>query len=178
MLRGIALICTVAVLATMGCRFPPDIDLRREASVEEIVGTWELSADTLKLAKREGYSPPAGRPHEVIFHADGTCVFRSITEFAYKVDYLDASGVWRLEHERRSGRARKNELMISIDRRGIPLYLTESSGRLQLWYFWGDPDEWEFVRYDQKANPSPKPTSGLHSGTASSTGLTSSVGKK
>jgi hypothetical protein len=158
MLCRIALISIAALVAITACRFPSDIDLPRYASRDEIIGTWELSAGTLTLGKRAGYSPPAGRPHELVFRADGTCDFRSIIHFADKVDYLDAHGVWKLEHDVGSPPSRKNQLEISIDTREIPFYLMDVTGRVEVWYPWSDPDEPTFIRYAKRPNKTPEPT--------------------
>jgi hypothetical protein len=41
-------------------------------------------------------------------------------------------------------------VLIRIKDRGISLYVTEEKERLVLWDFWGDPDEWELLRYEKK----------------------------
>ena len=144
----------IAALLLDGCDrlFPPNLHLSRQVSSQEIVGTWLLASHTMELAKNDGYAPPVGSTHEIVFRADGTCQFSSITEFGHKVDFLDAAGTWKLEHDTGipSQKKRKNEVSIRIKDRGISLYLIEERGHLLLWDFWGDPDEWTLLRYEKK----------------------------
>jgi hypothetical protein len=98
-LRSVLVIAFVVLGSACGRYFPPDIHLPRYATVEEIIGTWNLAAHTLGIAKRDGYVAPESTPHQIVFRADGTCDFRSITEFGHKVEYRDALGSWKLEHD-------------------------------------------------------------------------------
>ena len=150
--RIVPAILAAMLLAACGRYFAPDINLERYATEKEIVGSWSLVSRTLEIASRDGYAPAAGTPHEISFREDGTCVFRSITEFGQKADYLDARGSWKLEHDTGmpSEKKRKNEVSIRIKDREISLYLTEEKGQLLLWEFWGDPDSWEFIKYERK----------------------------
>ena len=142
------LVVAVSVLAGCGRYFTPNINLDRYATKEEIVGTWQMLPSTMQLAERDGYKPQSSI-HEIEFCSDGTCSFRSITESAQKATYLDARGTWTLHHdtERKGERKRKNELKLSIGNQELGFYLTEESRHVLLWYWWGDPDSWEFIKY-------------------------------
>jgi len=146
------------LLVACGRYFAPDINLRRYATEKEIVGSWRLIPQTLEIAKRDGYAPAATKLHEIIFHEDGTCDFHSLTEFGSKAAYLDARGSWKLEHDTGmpSETKKKNEVSIRIKDRGISLYLTDEKDRLLLWNFWGDPDSWEFIKYEKQGQPKVK----------------------
>ena len=143
-----------ATLTLAGCGryFTPNINLDRYATKEEVVGTWQLLPSTLQLATRDGYKPPKSLVHEIEFRADGTCTFKSITEWAQKATYMDACGTWKLQHdtERKGERKRKNELKLSVGPEGLEFYLTEEDGKVLLWYWWGDPDSWEFIKYEKR----------------------------
>jgi hypothetical protein len=140
------------LLVACGRYFAPDINLKRYATEKEIIGRWSLTARTLALAKRDGYAAAASAQHEIVFHGNGTCDFRSITEFGQNVAYLDAHGSWKLEHDvgLPGETKRKNEVTIRIKDRAIGFFLTEEEGRLLLWNFWGDPDSWEFIKYEKR----------------------------
>jgi len=147
----LALLATT-LLAACGRYFAPNINLDRYATDKEIVGRWGLVPQTLMIAKRDGYAPAASTPHEIIFHEDGTGDFRSIVGFAGKTDYRDARGSWKLEHDISTGseKKKKNQVMIRIGDFGIRLNLTEENSHLLLWDFWGDPDQWEFIKYGRQ----------------------------
>jgi hypothetical protein len=151
-LRSLVAIVLLVLASACGRYFPPDIHLPRYATAEEIVGTWNLAEHTLRIAKRDGYVPSESTPHQIVFRTDGTCDFQSITEFGHKAEYRDSRGSWKLEHDTGMPREKKkkNEVVIRIKDRGISLYLTEEKGRLVLWDFWGDPDEWELLRYEKR----------------------------
>jgi len=144
----------LGALLVAGCAryFTPNINLDRYATKEEIVGTWQLSPTTLELAEHDGYHPPKGQIHEIQFHPDGTCTFRSITEWGQKATYRSEEGTWALEHdtEHKGERKRKNELKVILGSEGLSYYPTEEEGKILLWYWWGDPDSWEFIKYKKR----------------------------
>lgn len=145
-------ILVVSCLVGCGRYFTPNINLDRYATAQEIVGKWTLRADTLSLAQRDGYKPFNGAVHQIEFRKDGSCAFRSIiNEGLTDSRYTIAEGHWKLEHDthRKDERERKNELKLDLDHHGITFYLTEEEGHLLLWDFWGDPDSWEFIKYEK-----------------------------
>jgi hypothetical protein len=148
---AVTILFAVVLVAGCGRYFAPDINLKRYATEKEIVGRWNLATQTLQIANRGGYAPAPGTQHEITFREDGTCDFRSITEFGQKAEYRNAHGSWKLEHDAgmQSEKKRRNQVSIRINDLGIRLYLTEENGRLLLWNFWGDPDSWEFIKYDR-----------------------------
>ena len=100
---------------------------------------------------RDGYRPSESSVHEIEFRDDGTCEFKSITEWPQKVTHRSLQGTWTLEHdtELKGERKRKNELNLSLGNEGLEFYLTEDDGKIILWYWWGDPDSWEFIKYEK-----------------------------
>ena len=151
-LRCVATILAALVLAACGRYFAPDLNLDRHVTEKELEGTWSLVTATLELARRGGYAPRAGTRHEIVFRANGTCEFRSLTDDPGSADYLEASGTWRLLHDTGAAaeKKRKNELRIRMQHRDVILFLMEENDRLRLWNFWGDPDSWVFIKYDKK----------------------------
>lgn len=154
--RKLIVVATVASFLVIGLTacgryFTPNINLDRYATEKDIVGTWQLLPSTLQFAARDGYKAEAP-VHEIEFRADGSCVYRSITEFGQKATYLNAQGTWKLEHdtEGKGERKRKNEIKLMLNHHGLSFYLTEENGKILLWYWWGDPDSWEFIKYEKK----------------------------
>lgn len=146
------LLLGVFLLFGCGRYFTPNINLDRYATLQEIVGTWTLRPDTLLLAQRDGYKPSSNAVHQIEFEQDGSCAFRSIINTGLTDSlYLVARGRWRLEHDthRKDERERKNELFLELDKQEFKFLLTEEDGRILLWDFWGDPDSWEFIKYER-----------------------------
>lgn len=158
------LLFLLAALTLIGCGryFTPDINLKRRLDDADLIGTWVLTADTLKIAARDGYAPAAEAVHRLVLRPNGQCHFASIVEFAGKSTHLEGDGTWRLVHDtefRGDPRGRKNRLELVVDtgreRRGITFDLTEEDGKLLLWAFWGDPDSWEFMHYEKAGRLDP-----------------------
>jgi polyferredoxin len=150
--RLIAALLAIPLLAACGRYFRPDINLDRYASDREIVGRWTLRTSSIEVLKRFGYLPPAGKPHELVFHLNGECEYRSAREVAFnRREYCEAQVVWMLQHDAVtwSDKKRKNEVIISFAKDSECLMLQESKGRIVLWSTLGDPDSWEFMEYDK-----------------------------
>jgi len=150
----------VAVLLFAGCRpayFAKDIRLQRKVETAEVIGTWKLRGDSLETAKREGqgdgFTPAPGQTYQILFRSDGTCHFSSLTQMPLK--YADYEGTWRLDF--RKNEHRPNELSVELKRGagyGFTLEFTEEDGRLVIWEYLGDPDDWQFLKYDKEPNQS------------------------
>ena len=140
-----------ALLSGCGRYFRPDINLDRYASDAEIVGRWALRPASLAIAKRDGYAAPEGRPHELVFHINGECEYRTIRQPSWRqCEYTEASVAWMLQHDvRSSGWTHKNELILTFTSGQTFLHLTEEHGKLVLWTYWRDPDAWELLQYDK-----------------------------
>lgn len=129
-----------------GCRFPPpDISLKRRVDEKEVIGTWKLTEATMTLAKRYGYVPAADFPHTIELRTDHTVKFAAITVSPpHKVTPTKADGTWRLEFRD------ENQLSFNLNGYGMNFAFTETdNGRLILWQFLGDPDDWELIQYEK-----------------------------
>jgi hypothetical protein len=135
---------------------PPDIRIKRAVTAGELVGTWRLDPGSSALAADgdgDDYRPDPGKPHEIVFRADGTCRYRSVLQMPTR--YVDAEGEWKIsatsddpkgcEVEVELGNVSGATYLFSLD-------LREDSGCLVLWEFWSDPDLWNFLDY-RKAAP-------------------------
>ena len=121
-LRSLLAIVLLALASACGRYFPPDIHLPRHATPEEIVGTWNFAEHTLGIAKRDGYVARESTSHQIVFRSDGTCDFKSITEFGRKADTgtSAAHGSSNTTPERRARRRRRmnwwfeSEIAVSV----------------------------------------------------------------
>ncbi|WAC20757.1 hypothetical protein OVA24_05095 [Luteolibacter sp. SL250] len=157
-----SLILAAAAICGCGRYFAPDINLERHATEEEIEGRWMLAPTTLDLARRDGYRPETGYLHEIVFHENGTCDFRSIIpNIGGVATYHDLRGRWELRHDAKTsgGKTIKNEVSIEAGQYSLRLGVTEEDKTLCLWEFWGDPDSWEFLKYQKtdKRHSAPSP---------------------
>ena len=153
-IRTVTVIVSTVMLAACGTYFGPDIpdiNLERYVTEGEVVGRWSLIPQTLEIAKRDGYAPAVATTHEITFREGGSCDFRSIVEFGKTATYFNTPCSWELKHDGSAFNKKKikNTVFIQIKDRGIQLGLTEESGRLLLWDYWGDPDSWEFIKYEK-----------------------------
>ncbi len=134
--------------------------LARTVANTEIVGTWQMTAASTNLLIRDGY--PLRPPSELTIwvKSDGTLVFAS-AEAGYPFGprtYTDATGYWTLLHHSYDGLSQEEPNVLSIElekpasaggKHFWPMYLTEVSGQLRLWYPHGDPDSREYIEYER-----------------------------
>lgn len=155
MKRIIPIVASILFLAGCGRYFAPDIRLKRQVAANEITGTWVLRGDSLTIAKRDQFHPyheQPGRMHEIELRPDGTCHFRSITQMP--TDYLDCEGEWQLGHSSKDTNIPELDLLLKKGGGyGFSLDFTEEDSHLVVWQYWGDPDSWEFLKYDKQPNP-------------------------
>jgi hypothetical protein len=148
----IATLITIMMLTIQRSAYcTPDINPGRYIEGEEIVGTWSLIPHALDLTKRNGYSAAEGTPQDINLWVNGNCHFSSVIRADGKIEYLDASGSWRLSHDTdySNPSKSKNEIRIRLPDRNIVFYLKEEDGRLLLWNFWGDPSRVELLEYEK-----------------------------
>ena len=155
MKRIAAISASILLLIGCGRYFAPDIRIKRPVAAAEVAGTWVLRGDCLTVAKQDHFHPyheQSGHAHEIEIRADGTCRFRSITQMP--TDYLDCEGTWRLGHSSKDKDAPQLDLLLQRNGvYGFSMDFTEENGHLVLWEYWGDPDEWQFLKYDKQPNP-------------------------
>ena len=143
----------ILLLASCGY-FAKDIHLKREVAAKEVIGVWRLRDESLSMARKDSIRPYSEQPdrlHEIEIRVDGTCRFRSITQMP--TDYLDCEGTWQLAHALNDKHVPQLDFTLKKGGGyGFSLDFTEEEGRLVLWEYWGDPDSWEFLKYDKKPN--------------------------
>ena len=149
--RTVTIILSILLVAACGSPFEPEISLDRYATEKEIIGRWMLIPQTLEIMKRDGNAPTSAMTYEIIFRKDGTCDFRSIVAFWKTAKYFNGHCSWKLLHDsgKRNKKVIKNRVYLQVKDNSIWFYLTEENGRILLWDFWGDPDDWELIKYEK-----------------------------
>lgn len=136
-----------ALLVACGRYFAPDRHVQRILSVADVHGVWSLTDESLSLARRDGYAPTNGLPHQIELLAGGACRYRSLLPSS---GYIASTGTWTLVHDRPRGH--RNCVDIHLHSEGVihvtGLCITQQKNRLYLFTSWGDPDEWEFMEYE------------------------------
>jgi len=151
----VTIILSILLLGACESPFEPEISLNlsldRYATEKEITGRWMLIPQTLEILKLDGYAPASAIAYEIIFREDGTCDFRSIVASWKTAKYFNAHCSWKLLHDssKRNKKVIKNIVYLQIKDDGILFYLAEENGHLFLWDFWGDPDDWELIKYEK-----------------------------
>jgi hypothetical protein len=125
----------------------PDRNISDQIAAKDIVGTWALTDESLKLLKANGYQSPQGSEHTIQLKPDGTCVFRSAVVNLMDATYFELNGKWELKHGTIvDGMKVANELWIDSGTFGI----TRENGHLRFFSFYGDPDAWQFMEYTRE----------------------------
>jgi hypothetical protein len=147
MSRSITLSLGLVAISLAACRwYGADPRVNRKVADSELVGRWVLSAESLEIAKRDGYVPAAGAPHEIVIRADGTCDVSTLFEGCGKIEYVRVHGPWSLAHDGGQPR-RKNLLNLGLEPRFREVMLVEEHDQLLLSVYWMDADQWEFMKY-------------------------------
>ena len=149
------LVALLLCALTTGCGryFAPDRNVRDTLADSDVVGTWNMTTNSLALLTRDGFRSDPAHTYTITLRKDGTCLFQSVEEFAHKGTYISASGVWKLGHDIKRGENAKvkNLLQMELDvarsTHFRDLGFARKDGALVLWEFYGDPDEWEFIEY-------------------------------
>ena len=153
------ILVALAILCS-GCPRPlwlPDRNLREYVHEQEVIGIWNLSAESLDLLTRDGFKTNPSHQYRIQFLPDGVCAFQSVVDIVGDTDvireYYDVKGKWKLEHDTtgNSNIKKKNTLRMALT---LPdgeysyyLNFDKQDGTLVLWDFYGDPDSWEFMEY-------------------------------
>ena len=158
-MKTMPMLAILLALAMAGCNAPlPDRSLKQYVSENDVVGTWELTADSMKLLERDGYNRVSNAPNVVVFLADGTCTFNTVLDEFKGGTHYNVQGKWVLERDTMGDSTIRKKNAIRMDLKSPAttyqkyLNLDRRGGRLILWSFYGDPDSWEFMEYEKAAN--------------------------
>ena len=142
-----------ALVSGCGRYFAPDRNVKETLSDNDVVGRWKITKTSLDLLARDGFKSESNQTYTISFNKDGTCAFQTVELFSEKPNYISTNGTWKLEHDikRYEHKPTKNELKFEFVFNGVrhlhKLDFARQDGKLLLWEFYRDPDEWEFMEY-------------------------------
>lgn len=136
-----------------------DLRLHRPVAAQEVVGTWDLSADSIAMAGRvyydKPYLPAKSTVHQLELRADGTCRFRSLLDWT-DTRYVDCAGTWKVRPDGNSADISELELNLNLKRGfSTSLQFGEEDGKLFIWTNWLDPDGGDILRYERRISSGP-----------------------
>lgn len=129
----------------------PDTRLKRQVAESEVVGTWELDPASSALAldhDGDDYAMEPGKPHTIVFNADGTCRYRSVLQMPTR--HVDATGTWRITPTPDDPSGCTVDLELKTEdgaTTSFSLDFREEHDELIIWEYWSDPDLWNFLDY-------------------------------
>ena len=153
-MKGIVISVCMAMVGVAGCNAPlQDRSLTEYVADKDVIGVWTLASNSLALLVRDGLKEPENQTNQIIFHADGTCLFHTVLDDFKSGTHHEATGQWKLEKDTKgdSNVQKKNavrmELVLPTTTCLKYLNFDRRNGELVLWSFYGDPDSWEFMEY-------------------------------
>ena len=156
----------MSLLIVAGCGLPipdgPGQRITEIPPVSELVGTWILTADSVKDLKGEGFKNDLyGHAHTISLYADGKCEVNAYDSYCvyWTNHYIASTGTWKTAVQKEVVKY----VVLTIqwgDRNSstnwgvFDMRLAKDGGRLVLWSCMTDPDEriyYEFAK-DQPKN--------------------------
>lgn len=155
--RGILLLFSCVTLLG-GCGLP-DRNLKEALSDKDVIGTWKLTEDSLRLLTRDKFQTDPSHLYTITFRPDGTCTFASVAVEFQGGSYTVVDGTWRLEHDTNgdSNVRKRNAIRMELHPKPTQTeqrYLNfdrDDRKQIKLWNYYGDPDQWEFIEYSRSA---------------------------
>ncbi len=145
-----AITCATTLLCGCWVWFPPpDIRLKRPVEPNEVIGCWELMESSLNTVTNAHFTFDPyiikGKPeHKIVFNSDGTCIYQSLMQMPTK--YVNTNGTWKITQDSKEPKISKLEI-IHHKQIYFSLDFMEKEKELIIWEFWGDPDDWQFLKY-------------------------------
>lgn len=156
MRAGVLLI--VAMIAS--CQYSENRYLRRSVRNEEVVGTWRLTAASVKDLREAGHHThltPAD--HQIRLDADGSCSFTSFLNpglmSSSDSQYVTAPCGWWIDS---GGKNQALRIDVGAAQRNAPhlsFSFAEEKGRLLLWQYIADPDAWKYIEFERVKTETP-----------------------
>jgi hypothetical protein len=146
-MRSFALIIGLA-LVCVGCgrivsAIPRHKEIERPVTVQDVIGSWALTTNSLGAVAVDGFSPKPGEEVVVTVRSNASYTCHMIVprwDGKRVVDRADEEGQWSLDYSPTDHF--KNRLVLRSSRgAGWSLYVGTDSGRMVLWKSWGDPDD-------------------------------------
>jgi hypothetical protein len=157
-LRTVPVLLVCLALSGCGDYSVSDRNVKETLSGKDVVGTWMLSTNTVRLLARDGFHFPTTDAPKISFAPDGRCLFQSVYAAGSKHHYLSANGRWSLEHDTEgdSSVTKKNaihlELRSGTEASQMWLNFARENGEMVLWNTYGDPGKSEFIEYRRAMN--------------------------
>jgi hypothetical protein len=156
--RSLLVFFLVGTLLT-GCGLR-DRNLKETLSEKDVVGTWKLTQDSLRLLTRDKFQSDPSHLYTITFRTDGTCTFASVSVDFQGGNYTVVDGTWRLEHDTTGDSNVRKRNAIRMELHPKPNYTAQryfnfardDQKQLKLWNYYGDPDQWEFIEYSRNAS--------------------------
>ena len=155
--QSLILLVSVITLAC-GSYFMPNRHISERVEEAAVIGTWQLTEESLRNLERDGFRREPRRAYTIAFEPNNRCRFASVLEIE-KPSYLDAPCTWTLEHGVRDLNDRQIPNRLKLEVRGPngpfgwDLSFARDDGALVLWEFYSDPDLWEFLEYAKAPTP-------------------------
>ncbi|HXB02571.1 MAG TPA: hypothetical protein VNV15_07105 [Opitutaceae bacterium] len=130
-----------------------DNSLHRPVSEKEVVGVWQLTDESLAMAKKTGpdpYRPSSGRIYQIDLRPDKTCRYCSLLVMPTR--YVDCQGTWSIAPMIGQKDVSELNMHVLVDgsQNGFSLEFGETKGALFLWSYWDDPDDGDLLKYQKK----------------------------
>lgn len=149
-MRYLSLLTISLILISCGRYFPPDRNIKRGVSKSELIGVWELNADSLAHLVRDGYVVDPNVKYQIVFREDGTMSYDSTYSESYNIKNIKADGRYFISRNDDGVTKLGINLLFDGMENGHTISIAEEDGRLVLWTVYGDPDMWEFIEYTKK----------------------------
>jgi hypothetical protein len=114
--------CMTTLLA--GCGLS-DRNLKETLSEKDIIGTWKLTEQSLRLLTRDKFRPNPSHSYTITFRSDGTCTFASVKDNFNDGKYLVSEGTWQLEHDTMGGSTNRKRNALRMRLHPKPNYTDE-----------------------------------------------------
>ncbi|HSY48758.1 MAG TPA: hypothetical protein VLC46_08105 [Thermoanaerobaculia bacterium] len=149
----------VAMLLLSGaCQRSEDRYLKRNVAREEIVGSWQMTLQSVKDLRDLGYLPSlTPNQHTITLRPDGTCHFATLLDGTTADNRpgpsLNCECRWRI------GTVGHQALLLDLDidapKFRYYYFGTDDAGKLVLWQYATDPDAWRYVEYERRPRQAP-----------------------
>ncbi len=138
-----------ALVFAVACGHGENHYLDRQVRQSELVGTWRMTAQSVRDLQDIGYSAPLDPNDQVVtFASNGSCRFSTLPPVPVKagrpVPKADAPCTWAI------GRLDHPAVVIEVQGQRpfeARYYLKDERGRLMMWQYIADPDSLRLVEY-------------------------------
>jgi hypothetical protein len=154
--------CMVPILASCSLpdKKPPFV--HEFPKPEELVGTWKIDENSVKLLKEDNLlklAKTSREDHMFILRSDNTCYYRSYSGFSQYGRYISSEGTWKIVYSELDIYEGPSPVAVSIELEptdsnfvSLELMLKRENGKLVMWKFFSDPDRYRFINFHKVTN--------------------------